>query len=290
MEVKQGNPLENSKVVIIGLARDCAHSLPCLLARFSEFGSELADWGYVFLENGSTDDTLSLLRSFDAHHQKGVVTTFPNLETLVKKRTERLSQLRNHALKVALQDPKFKNFDFVLIVDLDGINHVFPSSRLLDHIADWPEDQAAVFANQTKLYYDVWAYRHPVHSPNDCWKMVQNRPQNMSKREAHSEFVKSRRIPFPKEAGLVEVDSAFGGLGIYKISAIKGCEYLGIDDEGHEICEHVEFHNQIREKGYKLFIDAGMINGSGKGPHGPTVLKHLLMRIPQSFRNFVNRQ
>ena len=38
----------------------------------------------------------------------------------------------------------------------------------------------------------------------------------------------------------LKVDSAFGGLAIYKVRSIpKTAKYIGVDVEGNEICEHV---------------------------------------------------
>ncbi len=278
------------RVVIIGLARNCAHSLPRLLNDFSSFGSELSDWGYIFLENGSHDGSLNILRSFDERHEKGVVKTFPNLENEVPKRTERLSFLRNHALKELREDERLCEFEFAIIVDLDGVNEIFPQQRILSHMNNWPDDQAAVFANQTDLYYDAWAYRHPKYSPDDGWKSVRNRPSGTSKNDAIETVFRSRQIPWPKDVGKVEVESAFGGLGIYKISSVKGCEYLGVDEDGFQICEHVEFHRQIRKKGYRLFIDAGMINGSGAAEHRPARLARSFMRLKNTICKLAGHQ
>ena len=63
----------------------------------------------------------------------------------------------------------------------------------------------------------------------------------------------------PKKLGLIEVDSAFGGLGIYKKEAFISATYIGSED-GKDICEHVPFHRSLKKKGYRLFINAALTN------------------------------
>jgi len=204
-----------------------------------------------------------------------VVRTFENLDAEISLRTERLSYLRNMALELGRKHERLGGFDYAVTMDMDNINEIFPKSKILSHLRNWPDGQAAVYANQTELYYDAWAYRHPEFSPEDCWELVRKKSTEMSRRAAKYSVLDKIRVPWPADAGMIEVDSAFGGLGIYKLSSVEGCEYLGINDKGEEICEHVEFHRQIREKGYKLFIDTAMINGSGRARHGASVFSRI---------------
>ncbi|WP_246273027.1 glycosyltransferase [Oricola thermophila] len=249
----------------------------------SEFGRSLDDWGYVFLENGSEDETVAILDEFHRLHDKGIVETLPDLDSRIPVRTERLAHLRNRALEHVRADERLADFDYAIIMDMDGVNSLFPADRLRAHMSDWPEDRAAVFANQTESYYDVWAYRHPTHSPDDCWERVEKRPAGMSKAQAYETFVAARKKPWPRDAGMVEVESAFGGLALYRLPALRDCSYLGLDEDGNPRCEHVEFHRQIRSKGYRLFIDPAMINGTGaeehKAPKGIRYLRRLLHRV-----------
>jgi hypothetical protein len=62
------------------------------------------------------------------------------------------------------------------------------------------------------------------------------------------------KIKFPLLKGWLPVDSAFGGIGIYKTSSFKHASYFGFSN-GHEICEHVGFHQMAREVGMKLYIN-----------------------------------
>ena len=49
-------------------------------------------------------------------------------------------------------------------------------------------------------------------------------------------------INLNKYPSFIEVDSAFGGLAIYKISSLpKNAKYIGVDKNNNPTCEHVLF-------------------------------------------------
>ena len=55
-------------------------------------------------------------------------------------------------------------------------------------------------------------------------------------------------INLNKYPSFIEVDSAFGGLAIYKISSIpKNAKYIGEDKNNNPTCEHVRFHEFIKD-------------------------------------------
>jgi hypothetical protein len=72
---------------------------------------------------------------------------------------------------------------------------------------------------------------------------------------------------------LIPVESAFGGMGLYRLAATRDCRYVGImgDCTCHDVvafstpctietCEHVAFHRDMIEKhGAKLFICSTLI-------------------------------
>ena len=97
--------------------------------------------------------------------------------------------------------------------------------------------------------------------------------------EAFKNTFGSRVLNFALPATPLEVESAFGGLGIYKISYVMSNPnpYLGskvkivpaIDGSPRftrwQVCEHVHFHLGIRSMHGKLFIYPDLINGVNAG-------------------------
>jgi hypothetical protein len=60
----------------------------------------------------------------------------------------------------------------------------------------------------------------------------------------------------------IEVDSAFGGLAIYRRHALSRVRYIGLGEAGQEICEHVSLNSQIRSNGYRVFINPMLVNAA----------------------------
>lgn len=58
----------------------------------------------------------------------------------------------------------------------------------------------------------------------------------------------------------IAVDSAFGGLAIYRRSLLDAARYRGKDENNEIVCEHVWLHRQLKANGARLFINPRMIN------------------------------
>ncbi|HEY1803077.1 MAG TPA: hypothetical protein VGG45_01225 [Terracidiphilus sp.] len=81
----------------------------------------------------------------------------------------------------------------------------------------------------------------------------------------------------------IEVDSAFGGLAVYRRDALSGVKYVGLGEARHEVCEHVSLHRQIKSAGRRIFINPQLVN-AGVTEHAR---KHLL--VPRIRRYVVGR-
>ncbi|WP_319529135.1 hypothetical protein [uncultured Cohaesibacter sp.] len=263
----------NKELVIAGLARDCAHSLPNLFSQLEALAERFDKSHFIFLENDSLDTTKAILRAFDISHTNATIEFHDRIGRKHPLRTDRLAFLRNRIVEIAsevIDDPQNA---YLLLLDMDGANSTIDIDRIAGYAKDDRGNWAGLFANQKTDYCDLWALRHPDLCPYDIWEKVRNRPEGMEKREAIDTYITTLRFTLPEDRGLVEVESAFGGLGIYRFSALEGCRYIGLDKDGNEICEHVAFNRQIREKGGKLFIDAGLINALGTEAHAPPKTK-----------------
>ena len=153
--------------------------------------------------------------------------------------------------------------------------------------------RAAAFANQQGGYYDLWALRSNELCPVDVWQEVLDyaHAHKVSDEEAFSKTFAKRIVNLESYKEPIEVDSAFGGLGIYKMKFILDNvnPYLGSkikvlrnDDEQlqvlrTQICEHVHFHDGIRAQGGSLFIFPSLINN----------ILHKIAFDPSSFRSLI---
>jgi hypothetical protein len=74
--------------------------------------------------------------------------------------------------------------------------------------------------------------------------------------------VYSKMVVIPLDAEWIEVESAFGGLAIYKREVLLDCNsrYIGLNKNGEEIVDHASLHLGITQNGYKIFINPKLIN------------------------------
>jgi FkbM family methyltransferase len=225
-----------------------------VLANLDCWSSAYRETAYVFVENDSTDDTRAQLEDWLVG-KTGELISLDGLDAELPTRTERIARARNAYLD-AVRSSALREFDDLVVLDLDEVNsrptdlESFVAAR--DYL--WAEEQrVAVFANAAPFYYDIWALRHPKWSPDDCWVSVARETPLLGRAAAEKRFVYDRQIALPASAAPVEVDSAFGGLGIYKMPAALASTYIGRNGPSI-ICEHVTFHETLRRNGGVLTI------------------------------------
>ena len=151
------------------------------------------------------------------------------------------------------------------MLDLDDVNALPISIEDFLAAVNFLEENpaaAGVFANQAMAYYDIYALRHAIWCPDDCWKQVAARPRWMPLGIAEILYVRRRQFSIPAEARPIRVHSAFGGLGLYKMSKILDCRYNGLNTDGSEVCGHVAFNRQICDHGGELYIYPKLLNQS----------------------------
>jgi len=195
----------------------------------------------MIYENNSTDNTREILEEFKKKH---ILFDYVSENINLSIRSQILAHGRNTLLNY------ISGYEYMIMVDLDDVIATFKPSQLkyLFETRDWD----ALFANCLGKYYDIWALRiKKAWMPEcpfemidyDCWEMAKYKSKSI---------ISKHQIQIPTTHGLIPVDSAFGGFGIYRVSAIKHAKYNGIKNDGKIVCEHVEFHNQL--KGARLFI------------------------------------
>jgi hypothetical protein len=245
--------------LIAGLVRNQETNLSNLVSILHNSFAKYGDVSFLIIESDSTDNTIEELTVLRNSYPNFDFLSLGNLENTIENRWVRMATLRNTYLDSFADSPSYKNCNYLVVADLDDVNLDLKSSSL-DSVFK-RNDWAAVFANQSKYYYDILAFRHPTLSPNDCWKeerfLIE---KGMNPYRARKRAVFDRQIKIPRNSPWLEVNSAFGGLAIYKRDSIKGSRYSEYSSEGDFACEHIDFHAQIKSCGGKLFIVPSMIN------------------------------
>lgn len=255
-------PLKGKQAVFAGCARDCERHLGGVLRNISRLSDRYGAAAFVFIENDSTDRTRDILRSW-IESRDGQLIVLDGLSGTTANRTERIARARNAYLDVVLSD--YATFDHLVVVDMDDVNvrpiEIEGFERAATHLESDPKI-AAAFTNQRGAYYDISALRHPTWCPTDCWGEVERRPHWLSWGAAVVWYLHRRQITIPATARPIPVQSAFGGMAIYKIAALRGCRYAGSTAEGATICEHVPLHAGIAARGGQLVIAPTLQNDS----------------------------
>jgi hypothetical protein len=287
--------LHEKHVIFAGIARDCEKFLPKVLETINQLSDLFKESAYVFLENDSTDGTKKLFYEWGQNKSN---FTFLNMDGLgqLPIRTLRLEYLRNACVQFIKNDSALSQFDYLIVLDMDDVNSSgLDPARIKESILflDQKEDRAAIFANQDGTYYDMWALRHKIICPKDIWEEIFEYVQEFKVDDeiAYQNTFQKRIFSLGLQEDYLEVESAFGGLGVYKLSyVIKNPNpYLGSkvkvtkNDAGipmifrFQSCEHVHFNLGIRSIGGHLFIKPNLINSKNTGLQFP----------PSAFRSLI---
>jgi hypothetical protein len=287
------------RLLICGVAKNCAHSLPIVRQTAEELAARFQDYAVVVYENNSTDETPQMLRDWMAQntHVSARCEWFASEElqaqaTLFNRRAEpcryeQIARARNQMLEMARALPN-PAFDFVVMADLD-IPDQWPIERICQHIQRQDWDVITAFGmDQHGLYYDYFALRDaqwPLGPEflGDTW-FRHRRPR--ASRPARGRT-------------LIPVLSAFGGLALYRAGAFLPFAFSGrvtpimereaqvwlrqLSKDGklaHDrfigstctllrygewsapgaCCEHVPFFSELRASGWtRCFIDPEMV-------------------------------
>lgn len=252
-------PFSQSEILIAGPARNIGgmvrNDITALLSAATGFKKS---YGLV-VESDSTDNTINELEIIKKLHNNFNYISLGNLSKSMPKRTARLAFARNRILQEVKNNPDYANIDFIAMADLDGINRDITSEKI-EQCWGLKEPWDVITANQPDCYYDIWTLRHPDWSPGDCLIQRSKLEIIIGKEAANNLAVKAKQLCLDPSIGLIEVDSAFGGLGIYKREAFLRGQYIGLDSRGKEISDHISFHQDLKIAGYRIYINCALVN------------------------------
>ena len=251
--------IAQKKFLVTGLVRDCAKSVKDEVMRIKDALSGAGNISWLLIESDSADSTLSVLSELRNDIPDFDYISLGVLRDKIALRTERIAYCRTVYVKEVRSNPKYADISYVVVADFDGMNSGLTAESI---DSCWARDDWDVCtANQKGSYYDLWALRQDEWSPNDCFEQYRF---YLSMRQpafkAYYASVFSRMIRLPTDADWIEVNSAFGGLAIYKKAVMDIAEYNGLTVDGKEVCEHVSFHKMVRQQGYRIFINPKLIN------------------------------
>ena len=273
--------LIEKSVVFSGLARDCGQSLLYVLDNVHLIATQFGKAGFVFAENDSKDATPQTLKVFAAHQTDCHILNCDGIGKKLPERTRRFAYLRNSCLGFIRADKKLRSYDYLVVMDMDDVN-IAPLDRdAIVKAVQFMETQdeiAGVFANCRGIYYDMWTLREPRLCPGDVFEeqldfVVAHQVDDLT---AYKATFERRLFSLSESEPPLEVESAFGGLGIYKMRYALRATYKGqkpkeVVQNGKksrfqlQVCEHVHFNHDIRRHGGKLYILPFLVNRVTEG-------------------------
>jgi|LakMenE01Jun11ns_1017448.scaffolds.fasta_scaffold9933018_4 hypothetical protein len=262
------NYLKDKNLTILGLARNIGNDLYENILSIDNIKKYCNNLSYFIYENDSSDNTPNILdkihneiNNFVYESETLSLQNFSHKETKEVaqlksiERTTNLAKHRNKCLNYAKQN--YPNTDFIIVMDLDfkqfnlnGILNSFGwfSQDYADTIVGNSFQLKTIFSQQDKPQpwnYDSWAYR------GSWWDDLQKFTNTFN----YDPMLWFGFWQPPIGSPPIKVNSAFGGIGIYKASLLYTVEYEGYD------CEHVCLHKNLYTKysDYKLCINPSQV-------------------------------
>ena len=253
--------LYDKDFLITGLVRNGEKTIAKEIKHLASVFKNFSSLNWFVLESDSSDQTLLELEQLSREIPNFRYKSAGNLADSMPSRLVRLAHCRNLYLDELRTNPVYQNIEYLVVADLDNMNPLLTEAAVL---SCWDkEGWGGVCANQRGPYYDLGALRHPDWMPHDCWRHYQflrnhGKPEDV----ALSAAVYTNMLTISESDDWIEVESAFGGLAIYPTAAIGDSHYLGLDNQGCEVVDHIGFNQGIRNNGYSIFINPKMINTS----------------------------
>ena len=258
------------RVCIAGAAKNIIKDIDNSLKKLEEIKSIFHESSIIIIaEDHSSDGTKEYLKS---QTNRIIYLDLDNKINVEDNRTTKLAQIRNSIMEYIHSN--YSTYDYIILSDLDNVLSVLKPEHIQKYVFSFPNsDWDAIFPNALGKYYDIWALKSEALGISfDCWDYFNHLLQNeVAHHVAKYLAVKKYQTIIKPENKLIPVESAFGGLGIYKLSATRNCYYNGETNMCEckhlfkydisslpcrkDTCEHRSFHKDMIEKnGAKLFI------------------------------------
>ena len=250
--VAGGNKIAaDTTACIVAIARNSMPALGNTLLLSAAVARRFKDCKMFVFENDSDDQTAAVLDAVATDHSAWFHVKHETLggvdaRGFEPERTERLAYCRNQCLQWARENAGDTTWTIVLDTDPaggfspDGVfNSIYRIAERMGEGGNLRPGGMAAYSlwkhGDGVAHYDAWAAR-----PN-WWR---------DRREEIGFQWFSAFLP-PVGSPPVAMNSAFGGLAVYRTEAFLAGGYSGGD------CEHVPHHKRMREEGYQMYLNPG---------------------------------
>ncbi len=252
------------KLYFAGCARDCAKVVASNIAALLTLGeSAWCDEIKVFVaENSSKDNTREIISQLAEQDGRVIPVFLEDLDERIPAREARIAFCRDRLLA---EISRHVRDGLYVPIDLDSdIASSLEADPFMEACQLVASGRASgIFPSSSPYYYDIHALRVREWCPGSCWKEIQDaKPCGaLWSLLIYIRYVSARQKPHARlqALGLISIDSAFGGVGIYSFSQVQnsGALYSSpeLEQEHLKLCEHVVFNEYLD----RLFINPNWV-------------------------------
>jgi len=265
---------EYEDILVVGTVSNVSKSINQEIYRLMRALSNVKKIRFYLVESDSTDSTVHELSILKSTLDSFDFLSLGSLKETIPDRLDRIRFCRNKYIDF-IRSCNLENCPtYTIVADLDGMNTAISKTGVKSCFKrlDWD----VVTANQTFGYYDILALR------KDGWQEADWTEEYESAKEAlvlnrinHFKLIRrlrrflyldrlkhkllySKMKKIKKNSSWISVNSAFGGLAIYKTEIFHKYDY---EKEFYSIeTDHVSLNRKIVRGGGKIFINPLFIN------------------------------
>ena len=259
-----------SKLNVVLMARDAALSLTQTFELFECWQSMYdCDFNYIFVEDGSKDNTRELLQSFVDEHQGNLVSPQNTKMFEHMPRTMRIANARNASIEYI-----DSTASWTVVIDTDVLckpsilEALFAHNPMQQNIGLMGAYGLEIFPHEGSVveeghYYDTFAFTQKNFLSNNEIALSLHWPLCVFENCARCDHYRDKASQPIERGGLFEVGSAFGGLALISTEALltegvvwSSKEIPQLASEGSYSCEHILFCRAIERQTGKLIVIA----------------------------------
>jgi hypothetical protein len=240
----------NETVSVVGVARNCEDTLEESLRAIERAVLPLQVRQWMIVESDSTDGTVAKMLHLSQVWPEFDFISLGNLSTTIPGRLERLAFCRETYRKSIIESETPS--DWIVVADLDGVTKKLTRGEIYNQIES--NDVFDVMsASCYGPYYDILALRLQgviERDYRDDEEEILMKSGNPFRAKYMGLISRQKRLKVSQPP--IEVNSAFGGLTIYRADCLKQASYT--DELKASECEHVSFHSGLRRAGRRIAI------------------------------------
>lgn len=243
-------------VVVLGTVRNVTKTLRQTVSSIVQSCHPIPVAGWIIVESDSNDSTLAELESLRKEIPGFEYLSLGNLKGEIPERISRIRHCREEA-RIQFTRRAYSNLTRVIVADFDGVCDSLEHGGISRSMSTL-EEADVICANSRGPYYDILALRKVGWVEMD-YRDLESQFLDSGFSRSASKYLSlvSKQVKISPSLPAIEVDSAFGGLALYRPALLETATYL-TDRKNESECEHVTLNRAIRQNGGVIVIDPAL--------------------------------